>query len=95
MCLAASTALNVPVPLIGVSIRVLRYDLGEDGFPLPRTRTQLAAFESASGIDNMEGLSIWTDRKGRVRMALISDDNFNLIQRTLLMDFEILPAAAR
>ena len=76
--------------LIGVSMRIHRYALGEDGVPIPETVEQLAAFESESGIDNMEGIALWQDGAGRTRLAVISDDNFNLIQRTLLMDFEVL-----
>ncbi|MEM6662423.1 MAG: esterase-like activity of phytase family protein [Pseudomonadota bacterium] len=76
-------------PILGVSIRILRYALGDDGFPIAETREELAAFESSSGIDNMEGIALWTDQTGRTRLTLISDDNFNLIQRTLLMDFEV------
>lgn len=72
----------------GLSIRVERYRIGPDGFPLAATREELAAFESASGIDNMEGIAVW--REGAAtRLALISDDNFGAVQRTLLMTFEV------
>ena len=76
-------------PLSGVSIRIRRYALGRDGFPDPNSRTELAAFDGASGIDNMEGIALWKDQAGRTRLTLISDDNFNGIQRTLVMDFEV------
>ena len=75
------------LPLVGVSIRVHRYALGSDGLPIPETAQQLAAYEGISGIDNMEGIALWTDARGRTRLLLISDDNFNVVQRTLLMDF--------
>lgn len=78
--------------LSGVSIRVHRYALGADGWPMPDTREELAAFEGTSGIDNMEGLTVWRDAAGRTRLTMISDDNFNLIQRTLLLDFEVFDA---
>lgn len=77
--------------LQGVSIRVERYDLDEDGFPVAGTLKTLAAWENASGIDNMEGIALWTDRRGDLRLTLISDDNFNSVQRTLLMDLTVLP----
>ena len=76
--------------LLGLSILIERYDLDEDGYPLPDTRKQLARFEGASGIDNMEGISLWTDQHGATRLALISDDNFKAFQRTLLMDFIVV-----
>lgn len=78
----------------GVSIRVHRYDLGSEGLPVVASLREMAAFESESGIDNMEGLATWLDKAGRTRLTLISDDNFNLIQRTLLMDFEVTEEAA-
>lgn len=76
-------------PLRGVRIAIIRYPIGTDGLPEPSAAVVLASYGSGSGIDNMEGISLWTDRAGRVRMTLISDDNFNFLQRTLLMDFEV------
>ncbi len=41
-------------------------------------------------IDNMEGLAIHRDKRGRTVLTLISDDNFNrFMQRTLLLQFEV------
>lgn len=40
-------------------------------------------------IDNMEGLSITRDDQGRTIITLISDNNFSLLQRTLLLQFSI------
>lgn len=42
-------------------------------------------------IDNMEGMSIRKDDKGDIWVYLISDDNFNPLQRTLLMMFRLKP----
>ena len=77
------------VPLVGVSIRIHRYRLGEDGLPLVESREVLAELEGATGIDNMEGISVWTDAAGRVRLTLISDDNYSALQRTLIVDFVV------
>lgn len=41
-------------------------------------------------IDNMEGLSVHQE-EGRTILTLISDDNFSFLQRTLLLEFELLP----
>jgi hypothetical protein len=73
----------------GFSIRIERYRLGPDGFPIWKTRERLAAFESEGGIDNMEAIALWRDG-GRTRLAIASDDNFSFLQRTLLIDFEVL-----
>ncbi|MGO4283685.1 esterase-like activity of phytase family protein [Bosea sp. TAB14] len=40
-------------------------------------------------IDNMEGLSVHLDQ-GRTILTLISDDNFSILQRTLLLEFELV-----
>jgi hypothetical protein len=40
-------------------------------------------------IDNMEGLSVHTDAGGAVILTLISDDNFNVLQRTVLLQFRL------
>lgn len=39
-------------------------------------------------VDNMEGLDVVTLSDDTVRLAMISDDNFNALQRTLLMLFD-------
>lgn len=38
-------------------------------------------------IDNMEALSITRDASGRILLTLLSDDNFNFFQRTVLLRF--------
>jgi hypothetical protein len=75
--------------IAGVSIRIERYQLDPAGIPRADTREVLAAFESASGIDNMEGIAAWREPGGATRLAIVSDDNFNPMQRTLLLIFEV------
>lgn len=41
-------------------------------------------------IDNMEGLSVHQE-EGRKILTLISDDNFSFLQRTVLLEFELIP----
>jgi hypothetical protein len=43
----------------------------------------------ASQIDNMEGLAVSLDRAGRTILTLVSDDNFNILQRTLILQFAL------
>lgn len=74
--------------LTGVSIRVMRYALAESR-PVADSATQLAAWESASGIDNMEGIALTQDQEG-TSLWLISDDNFNFVQRTLLVRLRVV-----
>jgi hypothetical protein len=40
-------------------------------------------------IDNMEGLAAHRDAQGATVLTLVSDDNFSLIQRTLLLQFAL------
>ncbi len=41
-------------------------------------------------IDNMEGLSVHRATNGETILTLVSDDNFSLIQRTLLLQFALI-----
>ena len=50
--------------------------------------TELARLESPLAVDNMEGLAV-TQEDGRDIVWIISDDNFNAFQRTLLMKFAL------
>lgn len=40
-------------------------------------------------IDNMEGMDLWRDKEGRLRLGLISDDNRSFLQRSLYLEFII------
>jgi hypothetical protein len=44
-------------------------------------------------IDNMEGLSVHRAANGDLVLTLISDDNFSMIQRTILLQFTLLGEA--
>jgi hypothetical protein len=48
----------------------------------------VAAFEGAVTRDNLEALSV-TQEGGRTILWLASDDNYNPLQRTLLMKFAL------
>jgi hypothetical protein len=41
-------------------------------------------------IDNMEGLTVWRDAAGATRLAVISDNNNALMQRTLYLEFRLV-----
>jgi hypothetical protein len=41
-------------------------------------------------IDNFEGLDAFMNDSGEVILTLVSDDNFSLIQRTLLLQFTLV-----
>jgi hypothetical protein len=50
-----------------------------------------AIFEADLGneIDNMEGLDVHVDAGGAIVMTMVSDDNFSMLQRTLLLQFTL------
>lgn len=76
--------------LFGFSNRVLRVDIGADGRP---TGAEVL-FQSAPGqFDNLEGLAVWKDARGRIRLTMISDDNFFFLQRTEFVDYLVVPKA--
>ncbi|MEZ5871163.1 MAG: esterase-like activity of phytase family protein [Nitratireductor sp.] len=40
-------------------------------------------------IDNMEGLAVRQDNDGNTRITIVSDDNFSVLQSTLLLEFRL------
>ena len=76
--------------LEGIGIRIRRIALATvtpgavvDGPPV---------FEADIGqeIDNMEGIDAHVTQEGDTVLTMVSDDNFSLIQRTLLLQFTLL-----
>ena len=46
--------------------------------------------ETGLGVhDNLEGLSVWRDDLGRIRLTMISDDNFRFFQTTELVEYAV------
>ncbi|MEM9475494.1 MAG: esterase-like activity of phytase family protein [Pseudomonadota bacterium] len=41
--------------------------------------------------DNLEGLAVWRDGDGALRLTMISDDNFNFVQRTQIVEYRLTP----
>ena len=67
----------------GFATRVRRFALGPDGLG-----EEVTLLETPFGeLDNMEGISTWRDAAGRIRVDLISDDNFFPLQRTVLAEY--------
>ncbi|KIT14200.1 esterase-like activity of phytase family protein [Jannaschia aquimarina] len=66
--------------LIGFRSRVRSFDLtGGDERLVIETPLRMH--------DNLESLSIWRDGNGRLRMTLLSDDNYSAFQRTEFVDY--------
>lgn len=49
----------------------------------------LAELKAPLVTENFEGITAFRDASGATRLLLVSDDNFNDVQRTLLLSFEI------
>lgn len=39
--------------------------------------------------DNLEGLSVWRDAAGQIRLTMVSDDNFSYLQQTQIVEFRL------
>jgi hypothetical protein len=51
----------------------------------------LLTADLAAEIDNMEGLAAHRNAAGETILTLVSDDNFSMFQRTVLLEFALLP----
>lgn len=72
-------------PLVGFMSRVRRI-----AFDADRVAEDLVLYRSDAGRhDNLEGLAVWQDAAGGIRLTLISDDNFLPLQRTELVDLRV------
>ncbi len=72
--------------LAGFASRVRSFALSADGAGDERVE-----MESATGQhDNLEGLSVWRDATGGLRMTMVSDDNFNFFQTTEIVEYRVV-----
>ena len=42
---------------------------------------------TANQFDNLEGMALWKDKKGKMRILTVSDDNFHPLQRSEIREF--------
>jgi hypothetical protein len=77
-------------PARGIAMRIRRVPLGlikpgaqVDGKPLIEA-------DLAYQIDNMEGIAVHRNAQGETVITLVSDDNFSIIQRNLLLQFTLV-----
>lgn len=76
-------------PLAGVSMMMRRIPAEALEKDEPLDGEVLIEANHTRSIDNMEGLSARQDENGRTLLYVISDDNFNRVQRTLLLVFAL------
>jgi hypothetical protein len=73
----------------GIAIRLRRIAISDIAPGALVDGTDLLFADLGYQIDNMEGLSVHLDSSGDIVLTLISDDNFSLLQRTLLLQFKL------
>lgn len=45
--------------------------------------------------DNLEGLTVWRDRAGQIRLTMVSDNNFRFFQRTEIVEYALPSGLAK
>lgn len=71
--------------ILGFSTRVRRFEIKNDVIVSEDT-----LLETRTGThDNLEGISVWRDAAGSIRMTMVSDDNFGAFQRTELVEYRV------
>ncbi|WPY93768.1 esterase-like activity of phytase family protein [Limimaricola variabilis] len=56
----------------------------------PDGTSEEVLLETGLGVhDNLEGISVWRDDLGRIRLTMISDDNFRFFQRTEIVEYAL------
>ena len=45
--------------------------------------------------DNLEGLAVWRDAQGRIRLTMLSDDNYRFFQRTEFVEYALPETLAK
>ena len=75
--------------LAGVAMRIRRIPLAAIKPGALVDGTKLISANLAFQIDNMEGIGVSRDAGGDTILTLVSDDNFSVLQRTLLLQFRL------
>lgn len=75
--------------LAGFSARVRRIPISQIRPDARLEGTEIAVIDSPMSVDNFEGIAARQAENGKTILYLLSDDNFNGLQRTLLMMFEM------
>ena len=74
----------------GVKMRLRRFALAEVKPGAVIDGAVLGSFDMGYEIDNMEALAISTNAAGETLLTIVSDDNFNPLQRTVLLRFALV-----
>lgn len=69
----------------GFRSRVRRFDLAATGDLHEKTLLETSVLRH----DNLEGIAVWRDISGALRLTMVSDDNFNPLQRTEFVEYRL------
>ncbi len=75
----------------GVRVRVMQFDAAQLKPGGTVRATELARLASPCAVDTLAGRAAGRGRRGETLLWLISDDNFNPLQRNILLMFELTP----
>ncbi len=75
----------------GVRCRIMRFDAAQLVAGGTVRAEELARLASPYAVDNLEGIAATRGSRGETLLWLISDDNFNPLQRNILLLFELAP----
>ena len=72
--------------LFGFTARVRSFRLDRDGLSDEKEllKTRLGTH------DNLEGIAVWKDKSGAIRVTLVSDDNYSFLQRTEFVEYRLV-----
>ncbi len=71
--------------VMGFASRVRSFKVTGNGISDERAVLQTAIGQHG----NLEGLSVWHDRAGAIRLTMVADDNFNPVQTTQIVDYRL------
>jgi hypothetical protein len=74
----------------GIAIRLRRIAISDIAPGALVDGAELLFADMGYEIDNMEGLSVHTDANSAIVLTMVSDDNFNFLQRTVLLQFRLV-----
>ena len=75
--------------LLGFRVRIARVPAAQLRQGTVAQGTEVARLDARFTMDNFEGIAARTGPRGETLLYVISDDNFNVFQRTLLMVFAL------
>lgn len=75
----------------GIGLRIVRIEAGDIRPGAVADGETLIEADLGEQIDNMEGLDAFVAPDGSTHLVLVSDDNHSILQRSLMLEFRLLP----